>query len=72
MNCRDCIFFSTKDGVYGLGKCSNPKILDDMKRDVPIDEIRKDCIYATCDETRGEMLVGPDFGCIHFRQIVRS
>lgn len=79
MNCKNCIHFNpfTDHATYGYpigyGRCGHSKIVDDLavypKKD---NTMPKDGVYATCDESRGELQVGEDFGCIHFDQIVRA
>lgn len=56
-----------------LGICLHEKIVSDYKdgwlktnTKTPPD----DGIYATCDEGRGHLIVGKNFGCIHFEYIV--
>lgn len=51
---------------YGI--CLNEKVSSDyvddwMKRKV---DKSSDGIYATCDEGRGHLEVGKDFGCVHW------
>lgn len=68
MNCKNCKYFELQENPYGYGWCSNIKIVDDLatteKKDT---SMPKDGIYSTCDEQRGELMIGPNFGCIHFK-----
>jgi hypothetical protein len=52
-----------KDGI-----CLHPKVGSDYKNGwMGLDiDLPKDGIYASCDEERGELYVGENFGCIHF------
>lgn len=79
MRCASCKFFTTGHFVHNTnvientektdyGICLNEKISSDyvddwMKRKV---EKTTDGIYSTCDEGRGHLEVGKDFGCIHW------
>jgi hypothetical protein len=58
-----------KSGNEKTGMCLHPKINSDYVeswtgRDHAEDIM--DGLYADCDENRGHLHVGPDFGCIHF------
>lgn len=51
------------------GMCLNPKIGSDNTRGWlkhSDDTHPEDGIYASCDEERGDLYVGKNFGCIHF------
>ncbi len=70
-NCKNCVFFETQMKAYSniseeYGKCLHEKIKDDCI--LENDSCPIDGIYATCDEYRGHLIVGPLFGCIHFTQ----
>lgn len=75
MRCENCKYFELDTGQFtgvpvNYGRCSHSKIVDDLYVDPPKDRIfPSDGIYATCDEGRGELQVGKDFGCIHFEKI---
>jgi Rad3-related DNA helicase len=75
--CEHCIYFRTepyykneeikKDVNFGV--CTNPKIFSDYVNDHEGREYKVmsiDGINSTCDEERGELIIGKDFGCIHF------
>ncbi len=72
MRCKDCKYYyeNTVEFVGSKitrqeGHCSNPIIGDDNGN---YSGCPDNGIYATCDEQRGELIVGPNFGCIHFEQ----
>lgn len=45
--------------------CCHPKIWADFQGDNRPNIPPEDGIYASCDEGRGTLFVGPSFGCIH-------
>jgi hypothetical protein len=52
-----------------IGLCLHPSIGSDcvdswLNRSIPDDRI--DGVFAGCDENRGYLAVGENFGCIHF------
>lgn len=53
------------------GLCLHPSMgsdyVDDWMQRKPPQE-RTDGIYAGCDEGRGHVVMGEDFGCIHFQE----
>jgi molybdopterin-guanine dinucleotide biosynthesis protein A len=61
--CKKCVFYTKSESQMKRGFCSCPVVCDDTGDcyEAPINGI-----YATCDECRGELWVGEDFGCIHF------
>ncbi len=79
MNCKNCIFFIKgefhhkgfiQDDLKEMGFCLSKKIRSDyvddwLNRDDGSD-VLTDGIVATGYEGRGELLVGENFGCIHF------
>lgn len=66
MNCKNCKYYIPgKDGVK-WGECNHPAMLDDDTKEA--DEAPIDGVYATCDEYRGQLFVGEEFGCIHFKE----
>jgi hypothetical protein len=72
MICKNCKYYyeNTIEFVGSTltrqeGKCSNPLISDDSGN---YDGCPDNGIYATCDEQRGDLIVGPNFGCIHFEK----
>lgn len=71
MTCKDCKYlyidaapFSASPDL-GLGRCSNPLLNDDTGK---VKQCPDNGVYASCDEGRGELIVGPNFGCIHFEK----
>jgi hypothetical protein len=83
MNCKDCKHFA-RGGIFQHkepnlildetkhnGLCLNQKVASDhvdgwlSRETLPY---QTDGIYAGCDENRGYLLVGENFGCIHFEQ----
>lgn len=75
--CKNCKYFkpNTRQASYvgdldgdGFGECISPKIIDDSGDK---DDLIRDtsCIVATCDEQRGSLYIGENFGCIHFVKI---
>lgn len=70
MNCKNCKYYytTTQDRLQGsvivsdsVGRCSNHLLSVDGLIGCP-----DNGILATCDEDRGELEVGENFGCIHF------
>lgn len=70
MNCKNCKYYYTEhfdstDGGFTVGRCGNPLLWADG-------DGAKECadngLLATCDEGRGELEVGENFGCIHFEK----
>lgn len=72
MTCKNCKYFDPfKDAVgypKNYGYCDHPKIVDDLGIPGKDTSMPTDGIYATCDEQRGELQVGEDFGCRHFEE----
>lgn len=76
MICKNCKYYyeTTIEFLWaGLerqqeGHCSNPLIYDDTKEGNG--ECPDNGLYATCDEGRGAIIIGPNFGCIHFKEKV--
>lgn len=73
MICKNCKYYQPFEdhSMYGYllsyGRCAHFKIVDDLAVYPSKDSnMPKDGIYATCDEGRGELQIGEDFGCIHF------
>lgn len=53
-----------------FGFCLNKKVCSDFVSGwAHNDEVysENDGVYATCDEWRGELRIGINFGCIHFK-----
>lgn len=82
MYCKDCKYL--KKGLFcndgfvenleiDRGYCFNEKIQSDYvdgwlgRENLPSEPL--DGIIATCDEGRGELIVGELFGCIHFESL---
>lgn len=82
--CKDCHFYDRGVFVMrnhvveldqrndGAGICLHPSMRSDyvhdwLARDKSA-EPPKDGVHATCDEGRGELQVGEDFGCIHWEK----
>lgn len=64
MNCKYCKYYTPYfKEVYGM--CNNPLMVDDSEE---VNECPEYGVYATCDEQRGDLRVGQNFGCIHFKQ----
>jgi hypothetical protein len=66
--CKNCIYFERETSKYypNLSYCKNDKLVDDNTFEDEFSDCPIDGIYATCDEQRGELQVGENFGCIHF------
>lgn len=81
MNCKNCKHFSKgyfqhseigpiivwQDSKFGMCLCekvTSDNINDWLGREPKEQSI--DGLYAGCDENRGSLSVGEDFGCIHF------
>ena len=66
------VFYCTTkpDAVDGL--CLHPAMGSDYIWDWrsvrPGTRSRTDGVFATSDDDRGDLIVGEDFGCIHFQQ----
>lgn len=60
--------FKIKDKNCEHGLCLNPKVSSDYVNDWTHrkNEIALDGLHSTCDEERGDLLVGKRFGCIHW------
>lgn len=75
MICKHCLYFTPFEDharfgyPLNYGRCNHNKIVDDLYVEPQKDNsLPIDGIYATCDEGRGELQVGENFGCIHFEQ----
>ena len=73
MNCKHCKHYSTRVEKYVLtyepgvkqrnvGQCNNPLLVQGGGG------CPENGLLATCDEGRGELEVGENFGCIHFKE----
>ena len=61
--------FITTDPKALFGICLHPSVVSDytsswLKRKIRHNE-PQDGVHAICDEERGDLAVGQDFGCIH-------
>lgn len=72
MKCKNCSYYVKEIRKFvsapdeTIGRCFNPALISDVTANVG--ECPINGLYATCDEGRGELEVGEDFGCIHFEQ----
>lgn len=68
MTCKNCKYFNHELEANDFGRCTHPKMLDDANSLEAGDKCPADGVYATCDEYRGDLFVGINFGCIHFEE----
>lgn len=81
--CKDCKYFETripshhdeqhwKRSEDGRGVCINPKVSSDGTvgwwHGGKYPERTPDSIFADCDENRGHLDIGPEFGCVHWER----
>lgn len=74
--CKNCKYFTevhwqnakTKEiQFHGFGNCSNEHLVENG--DI---NMKDDCLNATCDEDRGELEIGQNFGCIFFEETLNK
>ena len=79
--CATCISFSREllggfgPTKPGRGICLNPKVTSDYSSDwlkQNVNGCPVDGAYASCDENRGDLEVGEQFGCIHWEQVYEA
>jgi hypothetical protein len=63
MRCKDCKYFTYWSN--NMGECGHDLMVDDNRKEA---ECPINGVLATCDEGRGDLIVGEEFGCIHFKQ----
>lgn len=71
--CKNCKYFFETHRRYefsaafefkGFGICSNEHLVENGDS-----TMKDDCLNATCDEGRGELEVGQNFGCSYFETV---
>lgn len=63
MNCKNCKYFYRDTSTSNRGGCKNDKI--DYNREIDVgDEVS----YFDAENYAAILIVGEDFGCIHFEQ----